>query len=212
MVLPGMWAAMWSFSRYEYFNRLLDDLLGGERLEHQRVARVRMAERWLRAFQNNIRHLPKDLILGVRAGAFAGAVRGPAHVSGLDPVCFRSRHRPALHAALQFQGLGHASGTDAVFLDRRAGVRGRSGRGAQESHFGDLMMRPGGRTMSFASHYRAVRGYFQPPCGQGDGSRMRLNADVVKVDVDAKTVHLADGQRVEMGQSAEHRATGHARA
>ena len=51
------------FSRYEYFNRLLDELLGADKLEHQRIARVRMAERWLPyPFQNNIRHLPKDLV------------------------------------------------------------------------------------------------------------------------------------------------------
>lgn len=51
------------FSRYEYFNNLLDNLLGQDKLEHQRIARVRMAQKWIPyPFQNNIRHLPKEMI------------------------------------------------------------------------------------------------------------------------------------------------------
>lgn len=51
------------FSRYEYFNNLLDDLLGQDKCEHQRIARVRMANTWVPyPFQNNIRYLPKELI------------------------------------------------------------------------------------------------------------------------------------------------------
>ncbi len=47
------------FSHYEYFDRLLDDLLQGEHLEHQRVAFIRTRGRWVPyPFQNNIRHLP----------------------------------------------------------------------------------------------------------------------------------------------------------
>lgn len=50
------------FSRYEYFNRLVDTLLGADKLEQQRVARVRMADSWIPyPFQNNIRHLPPEL-------------------------------------------------------------------------------------------------------------------------------------------------------
>lgn len=51
------------FSRYKYFNNLLDDLLGQDKLEHQRIARVRMAQQWIPyPFQNNIRHLPKNMV------------------------------------------------------------------------------------------------------------------------------------------------------
>jgi len=50
------------FSHYEYYDRLLDSVLPGEFLDHQRVAAVRIAERWAPyPFQNNIRHLPKEL-------------------------------------------------------------------------------------------------------------------------------------------------------
>ncbi|WP_029893495.1 protoporphyrinogen/coproporphyrinogen oxidase [Desulfohalovibrio reitneri] len=48
-----------AFSHYEYFDRLLDGLLGDDRLEHQRISRVRCAGTWVPyPFQNNVRHLP----------------------------------------------------------------------------------------------------------------------------------------------------------
>ena len=51
------------FSHYPYFDRLLRDLLGAEYLEHQRVARVRLAGTWVPyPFQNNIRFLPPDMV------------------------------------------------------------------------------------------------------------------------------------------------------
>ncbi|PTN34163.1 NAD(P)/FAD-dependent oxidoreductase [Desulfonatronum sp. SC1] len=50
------------FSHYDYFDRLLEDLLGQDYLEHQRKAMIRIAETWVPyPFQNNIRHLPPDL-------------------------------------------------------------------------------------------------------------------------------------------------------
>lgn len=50
------------FSHYDYFDRLLDSLLGEDQLWHERIARVRMAEGWVPyPFQNNIRHLPPAL-------------------------------------------------------------------------------------------------------------------------------------------------------
>jgi UDP-galactopyranose mutase len=64
------------FSHYDYYDRLLDSLLGEEYLEHQRVARVRMAERWVPyPFQNNIRHLPRELQWEVVSGLLPGRRR-----------------------------------------------------------------------------------------------------------------------------------------
>lgn len=49
------------FSHYQYFDDLMDDLLGEERLEHERESWVRAADTWVPyPFQNNIRHLPKE--------------------------------------------------------------------------------------------------------------------------------------------------------
>lgn len=50
------------FSHYAYFDRLIEDLLGDAYLEHQRIAMVRMLERWVPyPFQNNLRHLPREV-------------------------------------------------------------------------------------------------------------------------------------------------------
>lgn len=51
------------FSRLTPFLRLLDQVLGEDAFTHQRRARVRLADRWIPyPFQNNIRHLPKELV------------------------------------------------------------------------------------------------------------------------------------------------------
>ncbi|MDO9082863.1 MAG: FAD-dependent oxidoreductase [Humidesulfovibrio sp.] len=48
------------FSHYEYFDRLLDELLGADQLQHERRAFVRARGAWVPyPFQNNIRHLPR---------------------------------------------------------------------------------------------------------------------------------------------------------
>ncbi len=49
------------FSHYEYFDDLMDSLLGEERLEHQRESWVRSSGTWVPyPFQNNIRYLPRE--------------------------------------------------------------------------------------------------------------------------------------------------------
>ncbi len=61
------------FSHYEYYDKLLEHVLQGQFLEHQRIARVRIAGRWIPyPFQNNIRHLPKELQWECVRGLLAG--------------------------------------------------------------------------------------------------------------------------------------------
>ncbi|MDP6232327.1 MAG: FAD-dependent oxidoreductase, partial [Nitrospinaceae bacterium] len=49
------------FSHYEYFDKLLDDLLEGEWIEHQREAWIWMRDRWIPyPFQNNLWRLPPE--------------------------------------------------------------------------------------------------------------------------------------------------------
>ena len=49
------------FSHYDYFDDMMDDLLGEERLEHQRESWVRSSGTWVPyPFQNNIRYLPRE--------------------------------------------------------------------------------------------------------------------------------------------------------
>ena len=51
------------FSHYEYFDRLLEDALGNDYLEHKRDAWIRTMGKWVPyPFQNNIRHLPEDIM------------------------------------------------------------------------------------------------------------------------------------------------------
>lgn len=49
------------FSHYEYFDRLLDGLLGRDFLSHQRESWIRACGVWTPyPFQNNVRHLPRE--------------------------------------------------------------------------------------------------------------------------------------------------------
>ncbi len=49
------------FSHYDYFDRLLDDLLGGKWINHEREAWILMRDRWIPyPFQNNLWRLPKE--------------------------------------------------------------------------------------------------------------------------------------------------------
>lgn len=48
------------FSHFEYFDRMLDELLGLDQLKHERRAFIRARGAWVPyPFQNNIRHLPR---------------------------------------------------------------------------------------------------------------------------------------------------------
>jgi len=49
------------FSHYDYFDDLMNSLLGDERLEHERESWVRSSGTWVPyPFQNNIRYLPRE--------------------------------------------------------------------------------------------------------------------------------------------------------
>ncbi len=61
------------FSHYDYFDQLVDKLLAGQHLTHKRIANVRMAGQWSPyPFQNNLRHLPKEIQWDCVAGLLPG--------------------------------------------------------------------------------------------------------------------------------------------
>jgi UDP-galactopyranose mutase len=76
------------FSHYEYFDRMLEDTLGNEYLEHQREAWVRLAHSWVPyPFQNNIRHLPRNMAWECVRGLLPGM--RPFGDNGFKPANFR---------------------------------------------------------------------------------------------------------------------------
>ncbi len=73
------------FSHYEYFDKLVDKLLGHDYTQIQREAWVWMMERWVPyPFQNNIRHLPNDVLLECLMGLIN------AQKEGRDPKAARN--------------------------------------------------------------------------------------------------------------------------
>ena len=61
------------FSHYAYFDQLVDKMLGDEHLTHKRIAAVRMVGQWSPyPFQNNLRHLPKEIQWDCVAGLLPG--------------------------------------------------------------------------------------------------------------------------------------------
>lgn len=182
------------FSRYEYFNRLLDELLGADKLEHQRIARVRMAERWLPyPFQNNIRHLPKDLVWECVQGLLRERsselhtfqdwiqyVFGPG-IARLFMLPYNFKVWATPPELMQYSWIG-----ERVSVVDLEGVLKNLILGLDDAAWGpnNIFRFPlqGGTGNIFNRLAARVTDY------------VRLNADVVKVDADTKTVHLADGQ------------------
>lgn len=185
------------FSRYEYFNRLLDDLLGEERLEHQRIARVRMADTWVPyPFQNNIRHLPKDLVWECVQGLLQD--RSPELATFRDwilyvfgpgiarlfmlPYNFKVWATPA--ELMQYSWIG-----ERVSVVDLEGVLKNLILGLDDSGWGP------NNTFRFPLH-GGTGDIFNRLAARVHG-HLRLNASVVRVDVERKCVELSDGQHVE---------------
>jgi protoporphyrinogen oxidase len=67
------------FSHYEYFDRLVDRLLGDDHTRLMRESWIRMRGRWIPyPLQNNIRHLPTDVLLECLDGLVDAQTRDPA--------------------------------------------------------------------------------------------------------------------------------------
>ena len=184
------------FSRYEYFNRLLDELLGADKLEHQRIARVRMAERWLPyPFQNNIRHLPKDLIwecvqglLQERSGDlhtfrdWIQYVFGPG-IARLFMLPYNFKVWATPPELMQYSWIG-----ERVSVVDLEGVLKNLILGLDDAAWGPNNV--------FRFPLQGGTGDIFNRLAARVADRVRLNAEVVKVDVQTQTVHLADGQRL----------------
>ena len=185
------------FSRYDYFNNLLDDLLGDERLEHQRIARVRMADTWVPyPFQNNIRHLPKELVWECVQGLmqdrspelanfrdWIGYVFGPG-IARLFMMPYNFKVWATPPELMQYSWIG-----ERVSVVDLQGVLRNLILGLDDSGWGP------NNTFRFPLHGGTGDIFNRLAARVKD--HLRLNASVVRVDVEAKAVHLADGQKVE---------------
>jgi protoporphyrinogen oxidase len=80
------------FSHYQYFDQLMDSLLDGEWLHHERESWVWILKRFVPyPFQNNIRHLPREQMLECLAGLFDAQLKpGGAPVSNFEDWILRS--------------------------------------------------------------------------------------------------------------------------
>ncbi len=185
------------FSRYEYFNSLLDSLLGDDRLEHQRIARVRMADTWVPyPFQNNIRHLPRELVwecvqglLRERSPHLANFRDWIDYVFGsgiarlfMRPYNFKVWATPP--ELMQYSWIG-----ERVSVVDLEGVLKNLVLGLDDSGWGP------NNTFRFPLH-GGTGEIFNRLAARVEG-HLRLNASVVRVDIKGKAVELADGQRVE---------------
>lgn len=187
------------FSRYEYFNMLLNDLLGEDRLEHQRVARVRMAKTWIPyPFQNNIRHLPKDLIWECVQGLLQERsselhtfqdwihyVFGPG-IARLFMLPYNFKVWATPPELMQYSWIG-----ERVSVVDLEGVLKNLILGLDDAGWGP------NNTFRFPLH-GGTGDIFNRLAGRVR-AHLRFDAAVVRVDPDQNTLVLADGQRVEWG-------------
>ena len=185
------------FSRYEYFNSLLDGLLGDDRLEHQRIARVRMADAWVPyPFQNNIRHLPKELVWECVQGLlqdrspelanfrdWIGYVFGPG-IARLFMLPYNFKVWATPPELMQYSWIG-----ERVSVVDLEGVLKNLILSLDDSGWGP--------NNTFHFPLRGGTGDIFNRLAARVNGHLRLNASVVRVDVEAKAVELADGQRVE---------------
>ena len=96
------------FSHYTYFDELVEKMLRGDYDQHMREAWVWIHGRFVPyPFQNNIHRLPPDVFLDCVMGIIESQrQRQAGQLRRVDPLRVRRRHRRALHAALQLQGVG----------------------------------------------------------------------------------------------------------
>ncbi|MBO0685485.1 MAG: FAD-dependent oxidoreductase, partial [Candidatus Dormibacteraeota bacterium] len=186
------------FSHYPYFDRLVDRLLGPDHTELMRESWIWMRGRWIPyPLQNNIRHLPPDALLE--------CLEGLVDVQRLDPTATRSfagwvdavfgsgiaRHfmRPYnfkvwAHPLEMMSKDWIAERVSLVDLKR---VLANVVNGTDELSWGPnnkfkypLYGGTGGLYQRFLPYV---------------GGHLQLNREVVGIDPDRRTIHLADGSQ-----------------
>lgn len=185
------------FSRYDYFNSLLDTLLGNERLEHQRIARVRMAETWVPyPFQNNIRYLPKEMIWECVHGLLQDRcsdlhsfydwiqyVFGPG-IARLFMLPYNFKVWATPPERMQYSWIG-----ERVSVVELEGVLKNLVLGLDDAGWGP--------NNSFRFPLHGGTGDIFNRLAHGVREHVRLNASVIRIDPQRRIVELSDGTTVE---------------
>jgi hypothetical protein len=128
------------FSHYDYFDGLMDTLLGPEEwLHHERESWVWLMDRFVPyPFQNNLRYLPREAMWECVRGLVRlvrnPPTRGAEEFRGVGAADVRRGAVPGVHGAVQFQGVGLSAGGAGVGVDRRPGGGDGPGAGAGQHH------------------------------------------------------------------------------
>lgn len=191
------------FSHYAYYDKLFDTVMGNDFTLNDRESWVRMMETWVPyPFQNNIRYLPKEVacecLVGlVRAqggkgkfkshadaanfGEFIDAVFGEGIAKYfMRPYNFKVWAYPPERMNKQWIG------ERVAVLDVDRAIRNIV---LEKDDYG------WGPNNQFKFPLKGGTGEFYRRIGERVKDKVRLNATVASVDVDAKVVTLADGTR-----------------
>lgn len=184
------------FSHYKYFDDLVDRMLGDEHTRLMRESWIWMRERWIPyPLQNNIRHLPKADLLECLHGLVEVQSTDPSKAADFGQWCDMqfgrgiARHfmRPYnfkvwAHPAEMMSKDWIAERVSVIDLNH---VLGNIVNEADEISWGP------NNTFKYPLYggTGGLYGRFEPYVRPG----LRLNRRVVEVDVEAKTVRLADG-------------------
>ncbi|MBU1248978.1 MAG: FAD-dependent oxidoreductase [Proteobacteria bacterium] len=187
------------FSHYDYYDRLVDEVLEGQYLKHERESWVRAAGTWTPyPFQNNIRHLPPEVRWNCVAGLLPGRrpTTTPANFhewietvfgSGIGeafmwPYNFKVWATPPRDMAYDWIGERVSLVDLEMVLKNIVMERDDAGWGPNNTFLFPLH---GGTGQIFTSLARRVE------------DRIRYNEAVVQVDAQAKTVTTATGAQFE---------------
>ncbi len=189
------------FSHYQYFDDLVDKLLGTDYTEIVREAWIWMMDRFVPyPFQNNIRHLPREVVLECIMG-LVEAAKDPAKVAQatnfndlidaqfgagiakyfMKPYNFKVWAHPVSHMSRDWLGERVAQPSldkimRNVLLEQDDGAWGPNNKFKYPLHGGT--------------------GGLYAPMVQYIGDHLHLNKTVVSVDQQAKQIHFSDGEVV----------------
>ncbi|MBA2565602.1 MAG: FAD-dependent oxidoreductase [Gemmatimonadetes bacterium] len=192
------------FSHFRYFDELFDRVLGDEYQELQREAWVWMMDRFLPyPFQNNIKHLPRDVVLACVLGAIEAQARERAQpftsFEELIYGVFGKGMAEAFMMPYNFKVWAHPPrmmGTG--WIGERVPVVNLERVLGNVIHDRDDLSWGPNNTFKYPLH-GGTGGLFERVAARVDG-RIRYESQVVGIDARRKRLRLADGQEEEYEQ------------